>query len=104
MLDAQKAQSGAPLEQRDSAVLALALRTFSTFDFSTLAQSEFVRDVVLPYLDDPNPLIRREAALTCARLAAPQHASAAAQTPVATTIAAGPGAAALLAQSQALAQ
>ena len=50
----------------------LALRTLRTFNFTTVPLLPFVREVVIMYLDDTEPSIRLEAALTaCALLAQP---------------------------------
>lgn len=53
---------------KDHALITLALSTLGSFDFSGHVLNEFVRSCALPYLEDDNPDIRREAALTCCRL------------------------------------
>ncbi|EFA77745.1 protein kinase [Heterostelium album PN500] len=57
-----------PNPDTDPAITALALRTLGSFDFSHHNLLEFVRDTVSTFLDDDNPDIRREAAITCAVL------------------------------------
>ncbi|KAF2071336.1 hypothetical protein CYY_007349 [Polysphondylium violaceum] len=52
----------------DPQMIALALKTLGSFDFSKHNLLEFVRECVVGYLDDDNPEIRREAAITCAQL------------------------------------
>ena len=54
-------------EQRE-AEITLALQTLGTFDFSGFILNEFVRDVVIHYVEDDNPAIRKAAALTCSQL------------------------------------
>ena len=49
--------------------IPLALRILGTFDFETHQLGEFVRDILLNFLDQDDPLIRKEAALTCAKIA-----------------------------------
>lgn len=48
------------------ALIALALHTLGSFNFSGQNISDFLRDHVVPYLDDEHASVRREAALTCA--------------------------------------
>ncbi|GAM22047.1 hypothetical protein SAMD00019534_052220 [Acytostelium subglobosum LB1] len=57
-----------PNPDSDPSVTALALKTLGSFDFSNHNLLEFVRDTVSTFLDDDNPEIRREAAITCAKL------------------------------------
>ncbi|EAL66546.1 protein kinase, Atypical group [Dictyostelium discoideum AX4] len=52
----------------DPQMIALALKTLGSFDFSKHNLLEFVRECVVNYLDDDNIEIRREAAITCAQL------------------------------------
>ncbi|KYQ91695.1 protein kinase [Tieghemostelium lacteum] len=52
----------------DPAMIALALKTLGSFDFSKHNLLDFVRECVVNYLDDDNPEIRREAAITCSQL------------------------------------
>ena len=46
----------------DPKLIALALRTLGTFDFSPHVLTEMVRESIVNYLDDDNPQIRAEAA------------------------------------------
>lgn len=64
---ARNYQDPALAEQRD-AELALALQTLGSFDFSGYILNEFVRDVVVRYVEDDNGAIRKAAALTCCQL------------------------------------
>ena len=50
------------------AEIALALRTLGTFDFKSYVLNEFVRDVAIPFLKNPNPEIRKAAAMTSSKL------------------------------------
>ena len=54
-------------EQKE-AEIELALKTLGTFDFSGFVLNEFVRDVVIRYVDHEQAPIRRAAALTCCQL------------------------------------
>jgi hypothetical protein len=49
-------------------VIALALHTLGTFDFSGVPLLPFAREAILLYLDDPSPIVRLEAGMTCCRL------------------------------------
>ncbi|KAF9454266.1 phosphatidylinositol 3-kinase [Macrolepiota fuliginosa MF-IS2] len=49
-------------------LLALALTTLGSFDFSGHVLNEFVRNCAVPYLEDDHAEVRRAAALTCCRL------------------------------------
>ncbi len=49
----------------DPKLIALALRTLGTFDFSPHVLTEMVRESIVNYLDDDNPQIRAEAAKVC---------------------------------------
>ncbi|KAI8062483.1 armadillo-type protein [Gongronella butleri] len=49
-------------------MIALALKTLGSFDFSGHVLNEFVRECIVNYLDDDHPEIRREAAITCCQL------------------------------------
>lgn len=49
-------------------VVCLALHTLGTFDLAGVPLLPFVREVVLHYLDDDDPSVRLEAALTTCRL------------------------------------
>ncbi|KAI9726194.1 MAG: phosphatidylinositol kinase- protein kinase tor1 [Chrysothrix sp. TS-e1954] len=60
-------KEGGRAEHRDAEV-TLALQTLGNFDFSGYIQNEFVRDVVVNYVEDENPAIRRAAALTSCQL------------------------------------
>ena len=60
-------KDGAQAEHRDAEV-ALALQTLGNFDFSGYILNEFVRDVVIRYVEDDNPTSRRASALTCCQL------------------------------------
>ncbi|KAF7309844.1 Serine/threonine-protein kinase TOR [Mycena indigotica] len=53
---------------KDPRQIRLALSTLGTFDFSGHILNEFVRSCALPYLEEDNADIRREAAITCCRL------------------------------------
>jgi FKBP12-rapamycin complex-associated protein len=48
--------------------LALALRTLWTFNFEPRKLTQYCKDYVLSYLDDDNPVIQKEAAITCTKL------------------------------------
>lgn len=52
----------------DPKLIALALRTLGTFDFTPHVLTEMVRESIVNYLDDDNPIIRAEAAKTCTKL------------------------------------
>ena len=54
----------------DQSVIRLALHTLGCFDFRPHALTEFVRECVVNYLDDDEPLTRKQAALTCTSLIA----------------------------------
>jgi serine/threonine-protein kinase mTOR len=78
--------SQATADGKDNALITLALSTLGSFDFSGRTNSrtihlfisetyfaghvlnEFVRNCALPYLEDDNTDVRREAAFTCCRL------------------------------------
>ena len=47
------------------AEIALALNTLGSFDFKGWTLNEFIRDVVLRYIKNRDPAIRKAAALTC---------------------------------------
>eukprot|EP00457_Paulinella_chromatophora_P000061 gb/GEZN01000061.1/.p1 GENE.gb/GEZN01000061.1/~~gb/GEZN01000061.1/.p1 ORF type:complete len:2707 (+),score=463.21 gb/GEZN01000061.1/:107-8227(+) len=49
-------------------LMSLALDTLGTFNFKNHDLLPFTRDVVLTYLEHPEPAIRKQAALTCGRL------------------------------------
>lgn len=49
-------------------MVVLSLRTLGTFRMDDVHLLPFVKDCVVRYLDSPNAIIRREAALTCCRL------------------------------------
>ncbi|KAJ7066549.1 phosphatidylinositol 3-kinase [Mycena amicta] len=61
------ATTEAPTE-KDPQQIQLALNTLGSFDFSGHVLNEFVRSCALPYLEEDNADIRREAAITCCRL------------------------------------
>ncbi|CAO1620602.1 unnamed protein product [Sympodiomycopsis kandeliae] len=48
--------------------VTVALQTLGTFDFSGHILNEFARNCTLPYLEDDHAVIRKAAAVTCARL------------------------------------
>ena len=54
-------------DHKDSEI-ALALNTLGTFDFAGHVLNEFVRDVIIRYVDSNNAGIRKAAALTCCQL------------------------------------
>ena len=54
-------------EQKEAEIV-LALQTLGSFDFSGYHLNEFVRDVVIRYVEDENPNIRKASALTCCQL------------------------------------
>ncbi|KXN92422.1 Phosphatidylinositol 3-kinase tor2 [Leucoagaricus sp. SymC.cos] len=54
--------------EKSPELLALALNTLGTFDFSGHVLNEFVRTCAVPYLEDDHPDVRRAAATTCCRL------------------------------------
>eukprot|EP00002_Diphylleia_rotans_P028068 TRINITY_DN5657_c0_g1_i3.p1 TRINITY_DN5657_c0_g1~~TRINITY_DN5657_c0_g1_i3.p1 ORF type:complete len:1876 (-),score=390.71 TRINITY_DN5657_c0_g1_i3:1816-7443(-) len=56
------------LDMVDTDSIILAIKTLGTFNFRGHMLIDFARDVVLSYTDDDNPLIRKEAALTCSKL------------------------------------
>eukprot|EP01113_Clastostelium_recurvatum_P006582 TRINITY_DN1298_c0_g1_i1.p1 TRINITY_DN1298_c0_g1~~TRINITY_DN1298_c0_g1_i1.p1 ORF type:complete len:2380 (+),score=927.36 TRINITY_DN1298_c0_g1_i1:62-7201(+) len=60
-------QSG-PSQDQEPGMIALAMRTLGSFDFSKHNLLEFVRECVVNYLEDDNPEIRKEAAVTCSKL------------------------------------
>eukprot|EP00697_Spironema_sp_BW2_P017838 gnl/Spiro4/9656_TR5124_c0_g1_i1.p1 gnl/Spiro4/9656_TR5124_c0_g1~~gnl/Spiro4/9656_TR5124_c0_g1_i1.p1 ORF type:complete len:2413 (+),score=551.86 gnl/Spiro4/9656_TR5124_c0_g1_i1:148-7386(+) len=58
-------------ETHDSAQIVLALTTLRTFDFSSFVDwspADFLASVVVHFLDDPNPLVRKEAVLACGQV------------------------------------
>ncbi len=55
-------------QDSDPKLIALALRTLGTFDFTPHVLTEMVRESIVNYLDDDNPIIRAEAAKTCTKL------------------------------------
>ncbi|KAI9303923.1 armadillo-type protein [Cunninghamella echinulata] len=55
-------------DTKDYTVIALALKTLGSFDFSSHVLNEFVRDCIVNYLDDDIPEIRKSAAVTCCQL------------------------------------
>ena len=58
-----------PMDPAASELLLLALSTLGTFEFERWEELlVFVRDVVVGYLDDERPRVRRQAALTCAEV------------------------------------
>lgn len=57
-----------PRTPEDPAPVQLALHTLSTFDFTGHPLSDFVREVVVPFLDDDNTAIRKEAVIACLNL------------------------------------
>ena len=58
-----------PMDPAASDLLLLALSTLGTFEFDRWEELlVFVRDVVVGYLDDERPRVRRQAALTCAEV------------------------------------
>ncbi len=56
-------------QDADPELIALALRTLGTFDFTPHVLTEMVRESIVNYLDDDNPVIRAEAAKARAALA-----------------------------------
>ena len=54
-------------------MVTLALRTLQMFDFDALAMCivYFIENSVLNYLDDENPMVRKEAMQTCCGLSFP---------------------------------
>lgn len=48
--------------------LRLALQTLGSFDFADHVLNEFIHDVASRYVEDDDPIIRRNAALTCCQL------------------------------------
>ncbi|KIY73583.1 atypical/PIKK/FRAP protein kinase [Cylindrobasidium torrendii FP15055 ss-10] len=58
---------GATVEKNPE-IIALALNTLWSFDFSGQLLNEFVQTNAMPYLEDDNSNVRRAAALTCCRL------------------------------------
>ena len=68
---AAKSRRNAELKDFDPSLIILALMTLHQFPFNYARQHALVgllRNVVLTYLDDDVPYIRREAAITCAKL------------------------------------
>ncbi|CAO3650716.1 unnamed protein product [Cunninghamella blakesleeana] len=61
-------REGTNNDTKDYAVIALALKTLGSFDFSGHVLNEFVRDCIVNYLDDDIPEIRKAAAVTCCQL------------------------------------
>eukprot|EP00899_Mesostigma_viride_P025256 jgi/Mesvir1/5915/Mv00684-RA.1 len=61
--------------------IQLALHTLGAFDFKGHSQLEFVREVVLPYLDESDAGIRKQAALACCLLLESCAAEERQQTP-----------------------
>jgi FKBP12-rapamycin complex-associated protein len=55
----------------------LALNTLGSFDFGKVSLLEFVRDHILPFIDDGDKEVRQSAALACCRVLE-RHAAAAA--------------------------
>jgi phosphatidylinositol kinase/protein kinase (PI-3 family) len=51
-----------------SDIICLSLRTLALMDFSGIPLIPFVREVVVLHLDDDDPIVRLEAAVTCTRL------------------------------------
>ena len=58
--------------------LRLALSTLGSFDFGRVSLLEFVREHILPYVDDADREVRQAAALACCRVLE-RHAAAAAE-------------------------
>jgi hypothetical protein len=56
-------------------MITLALRTLQMFDFDTMEMCivYFIENSVIHYLDDENPMVRKEAMQTCCGLAFPQN-------------------------------
>lgn len=54
-------------------MITLALRTLQMFDFDTMEMCIvfFIENSVIHYLDDENPMVRKEAMQTCCGLAFP---------------------------------
>ncbi|KAH8916272.1 hypothetical protein BT69DRAFT_1340381 [Atractiella rhizophila] len=50
------------MQERDPELISLALQTLGTFDFTGYNLSEFVRDVIVAFLEDDSSSIRRSAA------------------------------------------
>lgn len=59
------------LRQRE--LILLALQTLRQFDFNKINLLPFLHDSVIPYMDDSDPLIRKEVALTCGALLIPTY-------------------------------
>ena len=55
-------------QDADPKLIALALKTLGSFDFTPHVLTEMVRESIVNYLDDDNPTIRAEAAKTCTKL------------------------------------
>ncbi|CAM6130085.1 unnamed protein product [Calypogeia fissa] len=63
----------APAEYVGPYLTQLALRTLTTFNIQNHELLEFAREAVVPYLEDEDPVTRREAANCCCRLV--EHSS-----------------------------
>ncbi|GBG00672.1 target of rapamycin kinase [Raphidocelis subcapitata] len=70
----------------------LALNTLGSFDFGRVSLLEFVRDHILPYVDDGDKEVRQAAALACCRVLERHAATAAAAESRRSAAAAGGGA------------
>lgn len=57
-----------PADGKDSELITLALNTLGGFDFTGNVLNEFVRDVMINYVDDDNPEVRKAAALSSCQL------------------------------------
>ena len=62
------AKDFSPQEPHSDAEITLALHTLGGFDFSGHILNEFVRDVVITFVESDNPEIRKASALTCCQL------------------------------------
>eukprot|EP00742_Colponemidia_sp_Colp-10_P007030 GILJ01007544.1.p1 GENE.GILJ01007544.1~~GILJ01007544.1.p1 ORF type:complete len:2402 (-),score=355.14 GILJ01007544.1:281-6541(-) len=52
----------------DASLIVLALNTLGSFEFRNHQLIQFVKDIVITFLDDENASIRKEAAITCSSL------------------------------------
>lgn len=57
-----------PADGKDSELITLALNTLGGFDFTGNVLNEFVRDVMINYVEDDNPEVRKAAALSSCQL------------------------------------